>query len=88
MEWSTADTGERLTAFGRPVDGRGGRWTRCAVMSIREDQNGERIIDFTSEAFAEHADRFAASLQSKLGHVVANVAAAENPQQPQCPPPE
>jgi hypothetical protein len=73
-----------LTAFGRPVSDRGGRWTRCAVMSIKEDRNRERIIDFTPEAFAEHADRFTAMLESKLGDLVANVAAAENPEQPKC----
>jgi hypothetical protein len=53
-------------------------------MSIKEDENGERIIDFTPEAFAEHAERFTALLQSRLGHLVGNVASAENPEQPQC----
>lgn len=38
IEWSRVDTGDRLTAFGRLPGDRSGRWTRCAVMSIKAGQ--------------------------------------------------
>jgi hypothetical protein len=86
VEWSTADTGDRLTAFGRLPGDRHGRWTRCAVMSIKADKRDERVIDFTAEAFADHSDRFLAQLRAMPTRIVANVVAAENPERPLCPP--
>lgn len=86
IEWSLVDTGERLTAFGRRPGDAGGAWVRCGVQSIKEDEAGLRVIDFTSEAFAVHARRMEALMRQRPEAVVAHFVADLDPQQPLRPP--
>jgi hypothetical protein len=82
VEWSGVDGGERLTAFGRELGYPSVPWARCAVMTIKPDENGERLIDFTQAAFDVHLSRFEQLLRTRPSAILENVRARREPEQP------
>ena len=61
-------------------------WARCSVVTIKADENGERLIDFAPAAFGVHARRFEALLRQSPDAVYANVLDPVEPEQPLAPP--
>ena len=85
IEWPELEGAVRLRGFGRLRAGTPS-WARCSVMTIKADENGERLIDFAPAAFGVHARRFEALLRQSPDAVYANVLDPVEPEQPLAPP--
>jgi hypothetical protein len=86
VEWSEGEGAVRLKAFGRRLDKAQTAWTRCLSVRIPEDAVGERLIDFTEQAFERHARQFELVIRRNRARVIANLDARPVDESPVCAP--
>jgi hypothetical protein len=86
VEWSERDGAIRLIAFGRRLNGEPTAWTRCSSAQVPENAVGERVIDFTHQAFECHRRRFEEVIRGHRDQIIANLDAPKVIDAPACPP--
>jgi hypothetical protein len=79
FEWTEASGGVTINAFARRTAVRSGPWAHVLSMGVPEVLPGVRLIDFTSEALAGHADL---AMQCFGPRIAQRVATPLTPAQP------